>query len=525
MSDTPRSYKGHGRPLRGRKPQPGPRSQLGWNVAIGAAVAAIVLFFWITRDNYSPTRFVPASSEFNLAVTDPLERRDRLESSRVWDAISAWPFAKHVPALLSENLAMPEWVFNNMIGHHAYMYGDDTKDFSDAILVTKMSRVGSFIEKFRRFGPSIRTEATGGLRLRYIRDRELYYTVRGRILVMSPKREALVRALTLPNDQEMPREVWTSLFNGSGGEDGRGVFTPLEDSELGRFFTTIRYAFRVNDGTLTVRWRADLAPGVKERIGSLGANAEPGQLLQAEDGFAQLSMNFQRPMEELWNAFDPFLADDGNAQKARDRWATSAPTDEMEAFARFVTRLVDDAGPGITLSWTAMDINAMVPAPRFIAAVESSQPINELMKEIELAPDQEDTWEAAARWNEESNEALFPLAGGSTFQLRVGQSGDTLVLTNNASQVDKTPPGRMDEPGNLYFSIQPGPAAEAMASAGRILAKEGLLADHTPETFEELATKRISDARKIHRVSVLIAIEDEEVRGTLTVTAATPAES
>ena len=156
---------------------------------------------WVTRDAYPLQRFIAADRSYEFYAKDFLHKRTRLAEARIWRLLpESTPLASDF-ATLSEKLDMPGWVLGNIAFSTFHVSGHDLDGFSDPLLISRMSRIGCLIERFHRFFGEVAHDSAGGLDLRSIDGGALFYAVRGRILLVSPNRDALIRALTLTPDQ------------------------------------------------------------------------------------------------------------------------------------------------------------------------------------------------------------------------------------------------------------------------------------------------------------------------------------
>ncbi|MCC6142493.1 MAG: hypothetical protein IT368_01680, partial [Candidatus Hydrogenedentes bacterium] len=203
MSEAPRIYSG-GLGKRRRRGQAGIWIRRG---LLAAIVLSVVWFFWSTRDSYSMEELIPADAQYRVYINGLVPKREEIVASPVWALAPEESVLGRLQAQLAANLGFPEWILNNLVYGLCQFSGRDTDAFSDMIFVTRMSRIGCVIERFRSFALDVEDDLAGGLELRRIREPELYYAVRGRVLVLSPSRKAVIDAVTLLPDEALPESA------------------------------------------------------------------------------------------------------------------------------------------------------------------------------------------------------------------------------------------------------------------------------------------------------------------------------
>ena len=281
MSDTPRIYTTPGgRPVRSS----GRERRLRIGRYLGLAVVAFFAWaYWISRDTHPVAEFVPAERRLEAVLPHAAVARYRVAASHVWDGVPQSLVAS-APAAIADKRGLPDWIIGNLIGGTAIVVADDVASWSDAVFISRMTRAGCIIERAMRFRPASRGEWAGGLYLRYWELGKLYFAVRGRTLLASPSRDALVDALTLIPERRVPPKSVAAALSDTGSEDARGTWTLPLDTNAGRVFAEIRFAARVDKGEATVKLRAMFRPEVADALAPYWGDLKPAALPAAFEG-------------------------------------------------------------------------------------------------------------------------------------------------------------------------------------------------------------------------------------------------
>ena len=409
MSDALRTYEFRHRPRRRRRRRP----RRGWLFVPLVLLALAGCALWMTRDTHPVARLTPRAQGLRVVAGDVLAKRGKVAGSTVWRGLPASLGLDVVPTRLNQDLGLPQWVLNNLIGPVCHLSGNDLAEFDDVLLVTRMSRIGCLVEKLHWLAPSVERDHAGGLNLRYLASARLYYAVRGRALAVSPSREALIRALTLRAEEACDPNVLADGAQAFGAEDLRGAVTfgeaaPGEPDasalgRLGRVFSSLRFAVRVDPVEAEVRCRGTLRPEWADRLEGLLADASPRELGLPPPGLVMVSADFGKPAREVWDGVLG-LFEYPTAWSGRwDNWAAPAAGADSPgaALGRFVTHVVGPAGPGIRLSWCGMDLNEMAPMPLVAGTFDATfGGIGALLGALPPPPD-DASWVSASRTSSE----------------------------------------------------------------------------------------------------------------------------
>ena len=162
MSDVQRVYRGpvRGRlssTRRGRRRGGFPFKRLAFLLLLLLAGAA----YWISRDTHPLHSLIPSQQKYSVVLRDILKNRAELAESAVWDTLPPESGSGKITQALRGELGLPEWMARNIIVDDCYISGNDLRDFSDVLCVTKMTRIGTLVEQLHWVTSRIRRDTAG----------------------------------------------------------------------------------------------------------------------------------------------------------------------------------------------------------------------------------------------------------------------------------------------------------------------------------------------------------------------------
>jgi hypothetical protein len=486
MSETPRLYTSPGgRPIslsrRGR------RRRIGRVLLIALAIF-FVWAFWISRDTHPVAEFVPAERSIEAVLPHAAVARYRVAASRVWDGVPQEIVAS-APQAIAGNRGLPDWIVGNLIGGTAVVVANDTTTWSDAVFIARMTRAGCVIERALRWRPANDREWAGGLRLRYWEPGKLHYAVRGRTLVASPSRDALVAAITLTPERRVPAEAVKAALSDTGSEDARGTWTVPANTELGRVVHEIRFAVRVDENEAVVKLRASFRPEVSDALSPHLANAKPKTLPPAIEGPFAISADLGMNIEDTWRAMSEVVDVSWLSPEQWQAWRREA---DGKSAAALLTGLLGPMGPAMRVTWQGVDLDEMSPTPILVGSIAGTRDMAAAFLERLPSPKEAArVAEARVTFDAEMGRVEAPLMSGPAMAPLGEWSGDTFYFsTSSAAAPDFFTSGRkhtraIGKPANLYARMDPAACMQILVRAGRELAQSGVLRGQTPESFEE----------------------------------------
>jgi len=508
MSDSVRVYSGQkknlGKPRRRR-------SRKGLVLLMLLLIGAAWVY-WTTRDTHRLESLIPADKAYHAVVDDVFARRARLAQSQVWDALPPQLGLADVPQKLSQDVGLPQWVLNNLVPGACYITGDDIKGFGDALAVTRMTRVGVLLDRLRVFFPSIKEDYAGGLELRRVGD--LYYAVRGRVLLLSASRRRLVEALTLLAEDAVGADDLAQMRQSLGENDIYGRFQLAETDPGGAVVERGTFALRIGGKEAAVQCAAQVRPAWREEMAGLLDGVEPKTLEAPPDGMVRLSLNLGRPVEALWQSAGTAL---GKEEQMREMWAQWASPDEDgdTTVPQMVLGLLGGLGPGVRLSLVGVDLNEIVPAPELVATLDAdSVALAEVFAQLPEPPSGVEQWETWPRYDKEAQVVRLPLIGGPSLEPTGGIKGGNFVMSSSrtvaesvlADAATANPPS-LPKPANFYAQIRPYECGKAAFDTAMLLAEAKLLKGYNPETLNEAYQPWLKKAAAVKQLSALAAYD------------------
>lgn len=512
MSDVVRNYTGSGGRLSGRTIGSRGGGCL-WRIVL-VCVALLLVFLWITRSSYDAAAFIPAGARYNVVLSDPVNGLDRIAASDVWNA---WPDVASRDALarrLQQDPGVPRWVLNNLLTQRLYLAGGDVREFSDALAITHMSRIGTVIERVLTWGSGISSDYAGGLNMRHIHSSGLYYAVRGRILILSANRDALVRALTLrPGD--MIDEASRENLLAEGAEDVRGTVQLAEDDPLGDAFHSIAFAIRIDDDRAYAKCHATIRDSARERFGPLLNGAKPYPLAAPLPGMIEVTANFGKPVREVWASLGEALQSSWLNAAAWQSW--EAPNaDGTPSIAQTITSMLGPLGPSIRLSCVGFDQNEMVPVPIIAGTLQAPANAIPNLGALPPPPAGANVWDAYPRYDADRKRASVPLVGGPSLEPTAMLLGGGLLFSTSRTAAEALAqedlaPGELGEQANLYVRAYPTILVEAGVAALRQFAEVGMLKGYDLESFDAAAKGWTHSASRVKEIVLVAAGTDEAI--------------
>jgi hypothetical protein len=505
---------------RGRRSRRGKHQ--GRSVALAVLALVLLWMVWATRDSEPVTGFIPADQAYQLYAGDIIKKRAEIAQSSVWDLLPQDSPVQALREQLSGSLGMPDWVLNNLVYDVLHVSGKDVVGFGDALIVTHMSRAGCFIEKFQRFVPGIDNDFAGGLELRQVPEAGMYYAVRGRVLLLSPSRPAIIHALTLAASEALPKDqLRTGLTEMAGGEDISGSIRLPKDHPLGEVCESLRFALRVDPAQIRVNCHGVLRPAWRDRLSGLLEGATPRELKTPPEGLLVLSADFGKPLNTVAGGVGQALGKD-------PAWlttllATSAgATDPSTAMLGAAQALLGKTGPGLRLCWNGIDQNEMLPAPELVLLADVDVPLaQEVLASLpaappEPAPDAEG-WNIAPQYDAATGVVHIPLVGGPSLEPTIAVRGRDLLVSSSRTVAEsflaQTPSEeKLQTPGNLYLRLRPEPAMQALVDSAVQFAEFGLIRGQTPDSFRAWTAPYLAMAQRVDEVAALAAHDNGEVR-------------
>jgi hypothetical protein len=496
---------------------------LRW-IVLALVVTVSVYALWISRNTYVPESFVPADQRLQIVVVDPLVKREALAASPVWEAMPAFTGLQQVPTMLRGVSDAPEWVLNNLIGEVCHVSAHDTQTFSDLLFVTTMTRVGVWIERCYSLRGNVEHDEAGGLELRKLPGQELHYAVRGRTLVASRSRDALIRALTLRPSESVAPESITGEIRPKGSEDLSGTILLTEEDPLGSAFASMSFAVLVKDTTLRVLFRGVPTPFWQQQLAA-SPNLGPRSLPVPPEGMVTASLNLGLPIRDTW----ALLGATGVPAFSAEQWEnwSTLTGEEAPGVAYFLTTLTGSLGPGVGISLSRVDVNAMFPMPEVAAVLEASAAdIEAAYAALPRAPEGSPL-AGYPSLNADTKLVSYPMPAGPELEPTAAPYGPGLLVSNSRTLAEELlatgPPAKAEGvQGNVFVRVLPAQCVTAAIEVGRLLAEDDLLKGYDAASFEDAATEWLATASGVREATLVASYVDGEISGEVRVETMAP---
>ena len=442
--------------------------------------------WWTTRDTHPIGSLLTKDQAFHVLLNDILQKRYTIAQSELWDMLPEDHPAQDVPEALAMDIAVPEWIQKNLIPGRCHIAGTSMDHMEQALFISKMTRTGVLLERFRGYAGNIEEDFAGGLRLRHVPDAGIYYAVRGRVLLVSADRRSLIQALTLHADEAMGQEALEQLIAQQGdealylvlNEAPEPVNTAFAKAEL-KIWLEGRYERMRVTGEIGPRWR--------EKIETFLPKVKPAQLRVQEEGLIELSMNMGLSLADSIQVLEALMETPLNLVDQLQ--ALPYFQDETNtAISGLLTALLNNTGPSIQLTWTGIEPYAIVPMPELMLHTAVQDNSLGVLLPLLPAPNALSPEQTIPRYNPETGLAYLPLIGGPAIEPSLYIDNGQLHLSNSRTALEgfksnPTPMKRWSEPANLYVRVDPGAVIDAIHTLGMELAVIGLLRDHDEASF------------------------------------------
>ena len=516
MSETVRSYRSKSRTVTKDSV-----SLLNGGIRLTRYALLIVLAlgvyaYWISRDTRRMEEFVSTDATFRIVAHNLVENRARVQDTTVWSALPESWRNHPLPQLLRTQVGLPEWVQRNLIGQYVLISGTDFMGFSDTIYITKLSRVGSILERMLRFSSESQPDAAGGLSIRHLTRSNLYYATRGRVALLSASRRALIHALTLDDLERVDAEEWDDSIWLQGNEDLRGTVSLEGLTEWGQYFPTAGFALRFEHNTGILKLSLSCADPFYEDFGeSLRGGGAP-KLPSPVAGPIQLSTNLGGDAAGLWSSLGIVL----NAKEEFGvRWTDWTSDTDPKSQASYLAQLLANSGPGVALTWHGMEMDAIIPSHRFslIAEHVNTDIASELSDLVENPP-VEIMNAVYKRVNADHPWIEVVDVGGAarTAIVKPSRDGKRVFVSTSvdlAEQYETDAPRRtyMDVAANVFLRVVPQEIVEHYIAFGEALVLDGLLEGYDAEAFIDRAAELRDTVHGIETITATMVHEDETV--------------
>ena len=508
MSEAIRSY----RPPRGAS-YDGPSRPRGFirSVVFLAMVLGFLWLIWTTRDNCPVERVIPQNQSFHFQVPDLLTTRQEVAQSPIWDTGLVPAQYEAVPNWIGTSFGYPDWVLNNLVSDACYVSGTDLSGFSDLLVVTRMSRVGCLLERYHRFIDEIEDEFAGGLELRKLKGVDFYYAVRGRTLIFSPSRDAIVRALTL-REEDALASLETAGMDGSEDMRGRIVFS--QEDGVGHYVERLDCRLDVTAESIVFRSESLLKTAWRGPLDSLRLGSPAASIQVPQAGGFLLAGEFGVPLAQVWQTVDGLAG--GVMSESAAGWGLLdqlSPT-ERSVLDPVLAEVAGNLGTGFSLRAEGFDLDGMLPLPLLNLAVQPTDVGQQVLSEVPVALTPDLFPQNGVPYTREGSAVTrFPLGWGDRVEPSVFQRGGRAHVTLHPAHVALLASGEQAEApvegaGHLYLRLRPSELIGAFHDGLLLYASEGLIPGHTAGTLESMLQAAQAASEQITELQTQLSYDD-----------------
>ena len=477
---------------------------------------------WLTRDNFEPHAFIDADSGVEIYITDVIDKRADILRSRVLTLIPESSEGRDIMRTVAEDPPVPEWLLNNLSAGLCHISGPGIEDARQLVLSTRMTRIGSIVERLIRFTPAVNKDYASGLRLRHIPEAGIYYAPRGRTLLLSLSRDSLIHALTLRPDAALDAGLYQEGIHMATGADlfcridARGI--PLDQPP----FEKVEIAVRIERDTARLAVQGRLSPSFMEQYTPFLKGLTPQPLPAPLDGIVSVSMATAMPLPALIASLaEPFPALKTASAFLKQDEEDKDLLEPVTEIQSLMQQTLSDAGATMRLSWLGVEPYEMMPAPVLAATFDAdTYRVLALFERIAPAPGVTSGVDLAPRLDDEYTLAYAPFVGGPAIEPAVAIYGNGMLFSTSANvarELLQTAPLTATHPqdGNLYISLKPNEAITAYLDTAREFAVSGLLRNHTETSLEDVMQPWVDASAALDTVVLFVTCDNGALRAEL----------
>lgn len=507
MSDAVRNYT-----TLGRGSYSASSSGRGWirRLLVVVLLCGFIWLYWTTRDTYPIERLVPREQTFHLQAEHLLASRMKAADSPLWNLGLIPEEYKSIPGWLGNDFGLPDWVLNNLVSDVCHVSGTDFSAFSDLLVVTRMSRIGCLIERYHRFVDGIEDEYAGGLQLRRMVDTDMYYAVRGRTLVFSPSREALIGCLSQRDEDAI--ESLENVVAASGGDVQGKVVLP-EDNSFGQYFERADFALTFAPSSITFACRGEVRPDWRGPLERLTRSSSGNGAKVPADGSVVVAGDFGAPLPEVWRVVDEISNGALGAFVGESPLLQRIPADNA-SWIQFADDFAGSLGTSFYLRWAGFDLDGVVPLPEMeLAFAPDRGALRAVLEAIPGIQNGGAPEDGVPYRDPETGVVHCPIGWGGIVEPVIAPTPDGVRATLHPSHLAPiaTAGGAVERPvdaGQFYVRVRPAEALELLRDGGALYAEAGLIQGHTPESFQEAMTAALEGIQQVFEARLSARYEE-----------------
>jgi len=476
-------------------------------ILIGVPLAAL----WSTRDSWDMGQVIPKDQNYTIVFPDLIEGRQVIARSTLWELLPPDSEWRAMQGELTRDFGLPEWLVNNFLVGPVYICGSDFETFKDAVLVTRMTRLGTLLQLFSGWSDRVEMDPAGGLDLRRVKDTEVLLAVRGRVLLVSRDRNALIRSLVLQPEDSVGPEGFEQTLASLKDEMVELRVRPGAWATAAPHVDAAELHVWMDDTNARVVLASRLTEASRNLLQPVLQKAKPVSLPPALPGALQLSVDLGLPAVESWSAIASlFGATFDPAESVVQLLKPEARATAGEALKGAFTNL----GTSWSVSYRGVNPWAMLPMPKFAALFDSRTPWNSgMLTAMPSLPEGVQPWEAWPRPSEDKRYIHIPLPGGKDLEPVIAPfDGKLLVGTALPDALDllATPalPADPGAKGNLLIEATPATLLYDALQVGLQLTDLGLIRGHNADSLRALFAPIQEAALRVPQLRLVAAHDD-----------------
>ncbi|NLV40581.1 MAG: hypothetical protein GXY15_05060 [Candidatus Hydrogenedentes bacterium] len=484
----------------------------GW--VLFAALALLIAAWWTTRDTWSMGGLLPKDAAFQASVDNVMRKRALLAQSQMWELLPEGSAGREAAQAALSPAPVPEWLLNNLSSDISFWSSPRVDDFSELLVVSKMTRVGCLAMKLARFLPAMERERAGGLFLQHEPESGLHFAVRGRMLVLSPSRRALIHALTLADGDALGDQALQDWHAGAARADLFARISPSAWPGLEEWADQVSLSVHVREKEAVLSLAARLSTQRREQMDALLPGLAPQPLPHSLPGIVSLTFNAGQPLPAAVRQLAAFA---GKQELAASLLQPLPPeAGPHAALANLAVGILEKAGPSARLAWRGVDLNEMLPVPYAVLAVDGgAEALAALRENPPAVPTDNPEVDWTPRVSPDSPVVQVPLVGGPALKPCFADYEGGVLFSSNADDIQTlltaAAPGGEAQQGNLQVTLHPKEAVDALAGLYESYKEFGYIQPNIIKTFDDaLAAWRQLTAR-VEEISVLAKVESGEL--------------
>lgn len=449
-----------------------------------------IWFFWTSRDLYTVERFIPTEPAFQIFSPLLMQNYPTLIQSPLWKLIEPTSSIYEVKKMLSDQPKVPVWIIKHLIYDFFYFSANDLKTFEDALFIVRLSRIGCVIEDLYSWTQPVTNDWAGGLNLKYIPEQKIYYTRKGRVLLLSPHRETLVQVTTQKGDIERQTILAKELLKNQEKHLAWGTVIPPEKNFQG-LISQINFYFSLSLNQLGIKCETQIIPDTEVPWTILLSEINSSSLQEPMDSLFSCSIDTGVPIKTWLSTFKTISQTDITEPNSPP--AEISFTDWIESF----TPLLENQFHIAIDSFYTDEIIPFIPKYCIIAKTQpnicksfaetvTSSTITLLGEKNKVIP------------SPNPDEFIVPLIGSSQTDLHIHCAEENLMFTNSTElrnrmeeYIKSNHPISGGSGGNhsLILQLKPEKLTEEINKAITVFIESNIVQFHDPKKINDLFNK------------------------------------